>query len=77
MNEPGAIHISEALNMAIKALEQEPKTGQWIAVYQGDEIINYKCSECEFGNTFGKNTYGMHYCPNCGAKMIEPQESEE
>lgn len=51
--------------------EQEPKTGYWRAVYQGDEIIDYRCSECEFGNTFGKGTYGMNYCPNCGAKMEE------
>lgn len=50
---------------------QEPKTGHWRAVYQGDEIIDYRCSECEFGNTFGKGTYGMNYCPNCGAKMEE------
>ena len=49
---------------------QEPKTGHWRAVYQGDELINYRCSECEFGNTFGKHPYGMYYCPNCGAKMF-------
>ena len=55
----------------------QPKTGHWRAVYQGDCIINYRCSECEFGNTFGKNTYRMNYCPNCGAKMVEPQESED
>jgi len=48
---------------------QEQKTGRWIPVYQGDEIIDYRCSECEFGNTFGKGTYGMNYCPRCGAKM--------
>ena len=52
------------------------RTGYWIAVYQGDEIINYRCSECEFGNTFGKGTYRMNYCPNCGCRMFEPQESE-
>lgn len=45
------------------------KSGKWISVYQGDEIINYRCSECEFGNTFGKSTYRMNFCPNCGAKM--------
>lgn len=53
------------------------KSGKWRPVYQGDEIINYRCSECEFGNTFGKSIYRMNFCPNCGAKMIEPQESEE
>ena len=47
------------------------KEGHWRAIYQGDEIINYRCSECDFGNTFGKGTYRMNYCPNCGAKMEE------
>lgn len=45
------------------------KIGHWRPIYQGDEIINYRCSECEQGNTFGKGTYGMNYCPYCGAKM--------
>ena len=57
--------------------EQEPKTGHWIPVYQGDEIIDYRCSECEFGNTFGKGTIGMNFCPVCGAKMVEPQERSD
>ena len=54
----------EALEMAIKALEQEPKTGHWI--YKG----YYECSEC------GKSTYlnKSNYCPNCGAKMAESEE---
>ena len=51
--------------------------GHWRPIYQGDEIINYRCSECEFGNTFGKGTIGMNFCPNCGADMVEPQESED
>lgn len=54
-----------------------PRTGQWRPIYQGDEIINYRCTECEQGNTFGKKPYNMNYCPYCGAKMIESQESEE
>ena len=48
--------------------------GHWIPIYQGDEIIGYRCSECEFGNTFGKGTIGMNYCPNCGADMREVEE---
>ena len=57
---------------------QEPKTGHWRAVYQGDEIINYRCSECELGDTNGSTLlYGWNYCRRCGAKMIEPQERSE
>ncbi len=56
---------------------QEPKTGHWRPIYQGDEIIDYRCTECEFGSTFGKSTHGMNFCPKCGCRMIEPQESED
>ena len=57
---------------------QEPKTGHWIAVYQGNEIINYRCSKCELGDTNGStNLYGWNFCRRCGARMVEPQESEE
>ena len=118
--------IEDALNMAIKALEQQPcedaisregaigavtnlfemseyphpypqgkpirlreikeklkqlppvqpktKTGYWI--YIGNSEVNgLKICECD---VCGKRTYGSHaFCPNCGAKMIEPQESED
>lgn len=53
----------------LPSVKPKERTGHWIAVYQGDEIINYRCSECEFGNTFGKNTDGMYYCPACGVRM--------
>ena len=102
---------AEALELAIKALEQEPcedaisrqaaiealtktsgirgdalkamyelptvtvqeKTGRWIYIcnseVNGLKIV--KCSEC------GKRTYGSgNYCPNCGAKMAESEDSE-
>ena len=45
------------------------RIGHWRPIYQGDEIINYRCSECEQGNTFGKGTYGMNYCPYCGSPV--------
>lgn len=105
--------IEDAVDMAIKALEQEPcddaisrdavlkktvyteteegwcgytvdvdyikslppvnpqkqKTGHWRPIYQGDEIIGYRCSECEFGKT--KSIYRANYCHSCGARMIE------
>ena len=61
----------EALDMAIKALEQEPKTGHWID-HQEDRWIYAKCSECETVHDTQTN-----YCPNCGAKMVEPQERSD
>ena len=65
-----------ALKIAIKALEKEPKTGHWKRV-SGDKYVQhsmyyYRCSECD------EDIIGKHnYCPNCGAKMVEQQESEE
>ena len=61
--------LAEWLKDYKRLKEQEPKTGYWRPIHQGDEIIDYRCSECEFGSTFGKSTGGMNYCPYCGAKM--------
>ena len=58
--------LCEAHYMAIKALEQEPKTGHWIDMDEG--FSPCECSECK-SVEFIKSKY----CPNCGARM----ESEE
>lgn len=71
----------ESHKMAIKALEQEPKTGHWIlADAQNKEDIendNYRfiCSECQCSDIHAKGVV-VPYCWKCGAKMIELQESE-
>ena len=60
--------------------EQEPKTGHWIEQEGYDGDTYYDCSECGDSWTTIDGTpwqNGMNYCPNCGVKMIEPQESEE
>ena len=55
---------------------QEPKTGHWEYVqYDSPNIGNYHCSECR--ETFPIDCSKWNYCPNCGAKMVEPQESED
>ena len=58
----------------IKALPsvtpQEPRKGHWDDIPKYKDIA-WRCSECEHFTTMKHN-----YCPNCGAKMIEPQESE-
>lgn len=56
-----------------KVLEQEPKTGHWEYGYSFADGNYCKCSECK---EIIKCIYPMHYCPNCGAKMVEPQETE-
>ena len=52
-------------------VKQEPKTGHWNDIPKYKDIA-WQCSECEHFTTMKHN-----YCPNCGAKMIESQESEK
>jgi rRNA maturation endonuclease Nob1 len=60
-----------AFDMAIKALEQEPKTGHWKDIPKYTDIA-WECSECGRFTTLKHN-----YCPMCGAKMVKLQESED
>ena len=62
-----------AFDKAIEALEQEPKTGHWIKGYTFPDGAYWKCDKC---NELIKVKIPMRYCNNCGAKMVEPQESE-
>ena len=57
------------IRKAVEEIKQQ-KTGHWIF----DEILdrNYYCSECK---SMGVDYWD--YCPNCGCRMVEPQESEE
>jgi len=64
----------EALEMAIKALEQEPRKGHWImtsdyltTAYGSVDYV--KCSCCGEDSLEEGN-----YCPNCGAEMEEVEE---
>lgn len=59
---------------------QEPKTGHWIGIDE-EPHEDYECDKC--GYTISTYTANIEphteykYCPNCGAKMVEPQESEK
>ena len=57
----------------------QPKTGHWIDRFPAKEC---KCSVCDFLICISNGSYidmvgQIKYCPNCGAKMIEPPESED
>lgn len=55
-------------------VELERKKGRWIMTHDyftGESIYYAKCSICGEDSLEEGN-----YCHNCGAKMIEPQESE-
>lgn len=62
------------LQRAIKTLPSvtpQPKTGRWIRV----DKDKCKCDQCEVISFIGVYPNGdKNYCPNCGAKMVEPQE---
>jgi len=60
---------------AIKALEQEPKTGHWIGIVNNrGTVIALRCSCCDKSPKYAIKS---DFCPHCGAKMVEPQESED
>ena len=72
---------------ALPSVNPQPKTGHWIMPVQDDGMsdpIYYqvRCSKCGFDldpQTWHQelHQYGADkFCPKCGAKMVEPQESE-
>jgi len=53
-----------------------PKTGHWIMT--GDYLIT-ACGNVDYVKCSCCREYSLEegdYCPNCGARMIDPQESE-
>ena len=64
----------EMFDVAINALKAE-KTGHWKRIsmdkYSEHAKYWYRCDRC------GKDNLGnTDWCPNCGCRMVEPQESE-
>ena len=64
----------------------KPKTGHWSRKIKVDAYdiagvktwgIKCQCDRCDF-TTIVVEDFGYYkYCPNCGCRMVEPQESEE
>ena len=65
-----SVKDGEKMRDAIETLEQEPKTGHWIKSNIGGAKV---CSVCNAH--MGLSSF--KFCPSCGAKMVEPQESEK
>ena len=65
----------------LPSVTPQPKVGKWIAQDIHNCHTDFKCSACgyihRFMHIYGEPTADYTYCPNCGAKMVEPQESEE
>ena len=66
--------IDKLVNELPSVTPQEPRRGHWITNAPQYDMLNpqYICSEC--GNAHTRTT---PYCEMCGARMVEPQESEE
>ena len=68
---------------ALTPVNPQPKTGHWIRWYEQkdfglyiENIPHCKCSEC--GKEYDPHSSQfIKYCNECGARMVEPQESEE
>lgn len=63
--------MREALDMAIEALEQEPKIGHWVIAEKFGFGNICECSECKESVWIYKDTDTWNYCPKCGLKMEE------
>lgn len=67
--------ITDAINNLPPVNPQEPKTGQW--------VHGKYCSECGCDvpayiiDWKWQKDMDAKYCPNCGARMVEPQERSE
>lgn len=67
----------------MQPITPQPKTGHWIEhpeieTSTPEYLMFYECSECGDKQCFCKSDiHKKRFCSNCGAKMVEPQESED
>lgn len=64
------------LERAEQEVEPEPNTGDW----READTNQYACSHCNYCFSIVSEDNAIEeykYCPNCGARMFEPQESED
>ena len=59
--------FQECYEKWIKQESQEPKTGHWIIMHDGE----YYCDRC---NCESPNNEKWNYCPICGAEMVKPRD---
>jgi predicted nucleic acid-binding Zn-ribbon protein len=63
--------ITDLIN-GVPPVTPQPKTGHWINI---DETHS-KCDRCGAVFEIASENGEANYCPNCGARMVEPQKSE-
>ena len=66
--------LGQAFDLAIKALENEPKKGKW----KKRREDSYECPFCGEENYYAYDEvldkFNDNFCPNCGADMREAEE---
>ena len=61
----------------------QPKTGHWISYNWQESLLGItlwgiKCDQCNKQYKYGGEMGGTYsYCPNCGVRMVEPQERSD
>lgn len=70
--------FNEGLIVAVNAVEElptaEPRKGKWERHYSRPNVyadLFWHCSECGYKNDENYAPVYHHFCPNCGAKMME------
>jgi hypothetical protein len=70
-NEALAIRVA----MSLPPVTPQPKMGHW---EYSEKLLGHVCSACGNPAYWNEDKELLtNYCPNCGAKMTEPQESED
>ena len=65
-----------AWNKRVAIPSADPKTGHWKRrIVDGGYNADWKCSEC--GYKVYTDFVNYNFCPNCGARMFEPQERSD
>lgn len=64
-----AIYITEALNMAIEALEKQMPEAPILDIIYPSGIKSYNCPVCGKGCLVRTDSYCPKYCSNCGQAL--------
>jgi hypothetical protein len=59
---------------ALPSVTPQPKVGHWIDIMVGDMPAQV-CDQCKTFYPLSYTGGGHNYCPSCGSRMVEPQES--
>ena len=83
MNIGGKVSMEELaddIKLLNSSVTPQPKIGHWINKSQrsgcGVLFVASECTCCGKKTPFNCDEFIYRYCPNCGAKMVEPRESE-